>query len=102
MLQVKGEEAEAEAAPMEVSAPSTSGAATDSPAPAADGSAEAATPGTEGTAKKMKKDKKVYMQKQHCCCRLDCCLHGLCLSLHRCQLSQLCFFTLPRIQNGPF
>ena len=41
---------------MEVSAPSTSGAAADSPAPANE---EAATPGTEGTAKKVKKEKKV-------------------------------------------
>ena len=48
-----------EAAPMEVSAPSTSGAAADSPAPAANG--EAATPGTEGTAKKVKKEKKVWL-----------------------------------------
>ena len=44
---------------MEVSAPSTSGAAADSPAPAANG--EAATPGSEGTAKKVKKEKKVWI-----------------------------------------
>ena len=50
---------EGEAAPMEVSAPSTSGAAADSPAPAANG--EAATPGSEGTAKKVKKEKKVQI-----------------------------------------
>lgn len=43
---------------MEVSVPSTSGAAADSPAPAVNG--EAATPGTEGTAKKVKKEKKVW------------------------------------------
>lgn len=48
------------AVPADVSAPSTSGAAADSPAPAANG--EAATPGAEGTAKKVKKEKKVWIQ----------------------------------------
>ena len=59
LLQAEGGDT-AEAAPMEVSAPSTSGAAADGPAPAANGSAEAATPATEGTAKKVKKEKKVW------------------------------------------
>lgn len=54
----EGAEEGGAAAPMEVSAPSTSGAAADSPAAAANGTAEAATPGTEGTAKKVKKEKK--------------------------------------------
>ena len=58
VLQAEGAEEGGDAAPMEVSAPSTSGAAADSPA-AANGTAEAATPGAEGTAKKVKKEKKV-------------------------------------------
>ena len=59
LLQTEGTENGGDAAPMEDSAPSTTGAAADSPAPAANGSAEAATPATEGTAKKVKKEKKV-------------------------------------------
>lgn len=47
------------AAPMEVANPSTSGAAPESATPAVNGAAEAATPSTEGTAKKVKKEKKV-------------------------------------------
>ncbi len=47
------------AAPMEVADPSTSGGAPDSGPPAVNGAAEAATPSTEGTAKKVKKEKKV-------------------------------------------
>ena len=57
LFQAEGAE-NGEAAPADASAPSTSGAAADSPAPAANG--EAATPGTEGTAKKVKKEKKVW------------------------------------------
>ena len=43
---------------MDTAGPSTSGADTASPAPAVNGT-EAATPGTEDTAKKVKKEKKV-------------------------------------------
>lgn len=67
MLQAEGAEEGGEAAPMEVSAPSTSGAAADSPTAAANGTAEAATPGAEGTAKKVKKEKKVCNVTQYCC-----------------------------------
>lgn len=43
---------------MDTAGPSSSGAPADSPAPAANGAA-AATPGTDDTAKKLKKEKKV-------------------------------------------
>jgi len=55
----QAEEAADGAAPMEVADPSTSGGAPDSAPPAVNGAAEAATPSTEGTAKKVKKEKKV-------------------------------------------
>ncbi len=64
---------------MEVADPSTSGGAPDSAAPAVNGSAEAATPSTEGTAKKVKKEKKVCTEVTACSDAASCtadCAHG--------------------------
>ena len=63
---------------MDTAGPSTSGADTASPAPAVNGT-DAATPGTEDTAKKVKKEKKVScpeMAMNMTCQRLQRLCHG--------------------------